>query len=80
MKLSGIKIECQCIVCGVIVKANGVVQRNHTVLESRISPGELAFVCDSCRVYRLDEWAALTSETGNWKYYKKVWAQAPDVE
>jgi len=80
MKQSAIKIECPCIVCGVIVKANGVVQRNHTVLEHRFSPGELAFVCDECRVYRAGEVIELTNSSGNWDRMKKVWAQAPDIE
>ena len=72
---NGIVIETPCILCGTIVRRNGVPQRNHLELEHRFSPGEKACVCDLCRVERTGEVIELTNEAGNWDYLKKIWCE-----
>lgn len=69
------KIECPCILCGKVCSVNGVAVTNYKVLEHRLSPGEAAYVCDECRVFKADRYAREIGESGNWNYWKKVWCE-----
>jgi len=70
---NGTVIETPCILCAKTVRRNGVPQTNYTILTHRFSPGEAAYVCDECRVFKAERYAQEIGESGNWNYWKKMW-------